>query len=60
MIAIAVFLLGLLAFLQAEGPVSTTVAVILSVAAMVLAILALIGFGPATITGYRRGGPPVA
>lgn len=45
MIAIAVFLLGLLAFLQADSNVSQTTAIILSVAAMILAILALVGFG---------------
>lgn len=52
MLAIAVFLLGLLAFLQAEGPISQTVAVILSAAAMILAILSLTGI---TLPTVRRG-----
>lgn len=46
MIAVAVLLLGLLEFLRAEGPVSQTVAVVLSVAAMVLAILSLLPLVP--------------
>lgn len=53
MIPIAVFLLGLLALLQALGPVTQTVAVILSAAAMILAILALAGLGP-YVTPWRR------
>jgi branched-subunit amino acid permease len=57
MLAVAVFLLGLLAFLSADGGVSQTAAIILSVAAMVLAILILVGVGPALVT-WRRGGPP--
>lgn len=59
MIPVAVFLLALLAFLQAEGPVSQTLAVILSAIAGVLAILALLGYGP-SVFPVRRGGPPNA
>jgi len=54
MIAIAVFLLGLLAFLQADGGVSQKSAIILSVAAMVLAILALVGAPTFVRERWRR------
>lgn len=59
MLAVAVFLLALLAFLQAEGAVSQTLAIILSAIAGVLAILSLLGYGPAVFP-VRRGGPPGA
>lgn len=60
MLAIAVLLLALLAFLQAVGNVSQTVAVILSAAAGILAILSLIGYGPTVLPVHRRQVPPGA
>lgn len=55
MLAIAVFLLGLLAFLHTQGPVSNALAVILSVLAMILAVLSFVGVPPAIPGRWHRG-----